>query len=302
MPIKLAFSTVACPEWTLDRVALAAQRLGFASVELRTFGVDSRYFACDPALTDAAKVRRLFAEAGVSICSLATDITFDAPVKPPVIGHLIADQECAVRAAQRAVDIAAGIECPLVRVFGFRLPQSEETGRKRSAGVARVCDRLGKVLDHAAKTGVRIAFENGGSFATSAQVEEVLAHFRSPLLVASYNIAAAQLAGESPTEGATRLCAAGPGALGLLRVKDLKDGRPVVIGTGEIAVRDAVVAAARVTGAGQVPVVFEWDRAWVPDIGEPEFALDHAARTLWQWTSAAAPASAARAPIPASAY
>ena len=63
-----AFSTVACHEWTLDRVALAAQRLGFASVELRTFGVDSRSFACDPALTDAAKVRRLFAEVGVSIC------------------------------------------------------------------------------------------------------------------------------------------------------------------------------------------------------------------------------------------
>jgi sugar phosphate isomerase/epimerase len=294
-----AFSTVACPEWTLDRVALAAQRLGFASVELRTFGVDSRRFACDPALTDSVKVRRLFSEAGVSICSLATDLAFDAQVNPPVIGHLIADQEGTVRAAQRAVDVAAAIECPIVRVFGFRLPQKEETGKRRATGVARVCERLGKVIDHAAKTGVKIAFENGGSFSTSSQVKEILAYFRSPLLVASYNAAAAQQAGENPADGVARLAG---GNLGLLRVKDIKDGRPVVLGTGEIAVRDAVVAAARTTGATPTPVVFEWDRAWVPDIGEPDFALDHAARTLWQWSGASAPAPTAKAPIAASAY
>ncbi|MDP1661944.1 MAG: TIM barrel protein [Phycisphaerales bacterium] len=295
-----AFSTVACPEWTLDRVALAAQRLGFSAVELRTFGVDSRRFACDPALTDAAKVRRLFAEAGVSICSLATDIVFDAPVNPPIIGHLIADQETAVRAAQRAVDLATSIECPFVRVFGFRLSQNEQGGNGRTNGVARICDRLGKVLDHALKTGVKVAFENGGSFATSSQVAEILSHFRSPLLVASYNAAAAQLAGENPAEGVTRLTA--DGGLGLLRVKDIKDGRPVVLGTGEIAVRDAVVTAARTSGSASIPVVFEWDRAWIPDIGEADFALDHAARTLWQWAGSGAPAPAARAPIPASAY
>lgn len=291
-----AFSTVACHEWTLDRVALAAQRLGFGSVELRTFGVDSRAFACDPALTDAAKVRRLFAEAGVSISSLATDIGFDAPVNPPLIGHIIGDQEAAVRAARRAVDLAASIECPLVRVFGFRLPLKEEAGKARAGGVARVTGRLEKVLDHAAKTGVKIAFENGGSFATSTQVKEVLTALRSPLLVASYNTAAAQLAGENPAEGVARL----GGELGLLRVKDIKDGHPVVLGTGEINVRDAVVAATR--SAPNVPIVFEWDRAWIPGIGEPEFALDHAARTLWQWTGSNGPASSAKAPIAATAY
>lgn len=291
-----AFSTVACHEWTLDRVALAAQRLGFAAVELRTFGVDSRAFACDPALTDSAKVRRLFNEAGISVCSLATDVAFDAPVNPPVMGHLIADQEVAVRAARRAVDIAASIECPLVRVFGFRLPQKEESGKKRAGGVARVIDRLGKVVDHASKTGVKIAFENGGSFATSVQVKEVVDAIRSPLFVASYNVAAAQLAGENPAEGVTRL----GNDLALLRVKDIKDGVPVVLGTGEIAVRDAVMAAAK--SAPGTPVVFEWDRAWVPGIGEPEFALDHGARTLWQWTGTGGPASTAKPAIQAAAY
>jgi sugar phosphate isomerase/epimerase len=294
-----AFSTVACREWTLDRVALAAQRLGFGAVELRTFGVDSRAFACDPAMTDAAKVRRLFADAGVSVCSLATGVAFDEVVKPQLVGYVFGDQEVGVRAGRRAVDLAAAIECPIVRVFGFRLQPRENEGKRRASGVARVVSRLAKVVDHASKTGVKIAFENGGSFATSAQVLEVIDEIRSPLLVASYNVAAAQAAGERPAEGVARLAAAG--SLGMLRVKDVNHGRPVVLGTGEIAVRDAVTAAAKVAADG-TPVVFEWDRAWLPDIGEPDFALDHASRTLWQWMGASAPTGAAKSPIVASTY
>ncbi|MFT3685800.1 MAG: sugar phosphate isomerase/epimerase family protein [Phycisphaerales bacterium] len=243
-----AFSTVACREWTLDRVALAAQRLGFGAVELRTFGVDSRAFACDPAMTDAAKVRRLFADAGVSVCSLATGVSFDEVVKPQLLGYVFGDQEVGVRAGRRAVDLAASIECPMVRMFGFRLQPRENEGKRRFAGVARVVARLAKVVEHASKTGVKVAFENGGSFGTSAQMLEVIDEIRSPLLVASYNVAAAQAAGERPVEGVARLAAAG--SLGMLRVKDVHHGRPVVLGTGEVAVRDAVTAAAKVVTGG----------------------------------------------------
>ncbi|MFT3685799.1 MAG: hypothetical protein QM783_12895 [Phycisphaerales bacterium] len=49
-------------------------------------------------------------------------------------------------------------------------------------------------------------------------------------------------------------------------------------------------------------MIFEWDRAWLPDIGDPDFALDHASRTLWQWMGANAPANGAKSPIVASAY
>ena len=292
-----AFSTVACREWTLDRVALAAQRLGFGAVELRTFGVDSRSFACDPAMTDCAKVRRLFTDAGISVCSLATGVAFDGVIKPQLMGYVFGDQEASVRAGRRAIDLAAAVEAPVVRVFGFRLQPREHEGKRRAAGVARVLSRLSKVVEHAAKTGVKVAFENGGSFATSTQVLEIINEVRSPLLVASYNAAAAQAAGERPADGVARL--AGAGSLGMLRVKDTLGGRPVVLGTGEIAVRDAVTAAARWAPDG-TPIVFEWDRAWIPDIGEPDFALDHAARTLWQWMGTGT--LTAKAPLASSAY
>jgi sugar phosphate isomerase/epimerase len=297
--LKPAFSTVACPEWTLDRVANAAGRMGYLGVELRTFDASSRFFANDPALTDPAKVRRLFADAGVSVCSVATDASFDKIVFPPVIGHLLTDEEVQVRKAKRAIDLAAAIDAHFIRVFAFY--QSPMDPHK--ACVARIVERLGKVVDHANKTGVVVVLENGGSFRTAADALEIVAAINSPLLQVCYNAAAASLAGENPAEGAAKLAA--QQELGMLRVKDLRDGSPVPLGTGTIPVQPLIAQLARdaATNPGEPDVwcVYEWDRAWLPEIGEPEFALEHAARTIYQWTARAAPA-VARQPIPASVY
>lgn len=271
--LKPAFSTVACPEWTLDRVALTAQRVGFTGVDLRTFGLNSRQFANDPALTDPAKVRRMFDQVGVAVCCVSTDCHFGDPVVPPVIGHFISDTEVEIRRAQQAIDIAEAIEAPFVRVFGFRVPSEES----RTLAVKRVVERLKKVVDHADKKGVRVVIENGGSFASSQQLADLISDVNSNLLRASYNVLPAFLAGEKPSAGALSL--ASRGYLPMLRVKDVKAGRPTLLGSGDVPVRDAIVATAKLDAW----CIFEWDRAWLKDVGEPEFALDHASRTMWQW-------------------
>jgi sugar phosphate isomerase/epimerase len=328
--LKPAFSTVACPEWTIDRVAMAAGRMGYLGVEFRTFDVSSRRFACDPALTDPAKVRRMLADHGVQACCVSTDASFDNMVIPPVVGHIWTDDEVQVRKARRAIDIAAEIEAPFVRVFGFR--QSAIDSRVNCVG--RIAQRLGKVVDHAVKSGVRVLLENGGTFATSTDALEILAQFETrsdnQLLRVGYNACAAAIAGEDPLEGFLKLQAAGGGGGGgnggvgggggggggggkapLIKIKDVRDGRPVALGTGawggplQALVAEAARASSSSSGGsagwGDIWCVFEWDRAWLPDIGEPEFALDHAARTIYQWMNQATPTQT-RQPIAAGAY
>jgi len=287
--LKPAFSTVACPEWTLDRVALAAGRLGFLGVELRTFDVSSRRFACDPALTDPAKTRRLMADAGVEVCSIATDCFFDALVLPPVIGHVISDTEVEIRRAKRAIDLAAELGAPVVRVYGFRIPGVDS----RKTCVARIADRLRLVVDHADKTGVKLALQNAGSFATVSHAMEIIDAVNHPLLRLSYCVAAGTLAGESPSAALTRLVVAGVDRLAHLRVKDLRDGQPVPLGTGGVPVRAALTAATATLARADSWCIFEWDRAWLPDIGDPDFALEHASRTLYQWLATPAPHNSA---------
>ena len=183
--IKPAFSTVACPDWTHEQVADNARRLGFDAVELRTFGANSSRIACDPAMTSDEKVRDIFRSRGVSILSLATSIAFDEAISPPLVGRIFGDTERSVRAAKRSIDLAVGIECPVVRVFGFEIPARE----RRASAIARIVGRLGDALDHARNTGVKIVIENGGSFSRASELAELLDQVRQPLLGVCYSYA-----------------------------------------------------------------------------------------------------------------
>jgi sugar phosphate isomerase/epimerase len=278
---RIAFSTVACPDWTLDQVAAAAGRWGYDGVELRTLGLGSNGFACDPALTAAEKVRGLFDDAGVAVASLATTLTFDRPVRPKVLGYVVGDHEAPIRQAKRMIDLAAQLECPFVRVFGFEV----QAGATRPITLDLIESRLRMVVDHADKTGVKVALENGGSFPTGADLREILARIDSPLLVASYSPAVAAAAGEEAEAGMAAL----QRRLGLVKIKDMSAGRPALLGTGDSHPERAMRLAA---GAADW-VVYEWDRAFIPDLAEADSVLPEAARVLSGWLAGSAKAAAA---------
>lgn len=287
--LKPAFSTTACPDLPLRDVARLAEDWGYEGVELRTFGDDSRQFACDPALTDPAKTRRLFNERGIEVLSLATSLSFDAPYAgPPVIGRALFDQDRSIREGRRAIDLANSIGCPLVRVFGFKLPQREA----RNSALARISDRLKLVLDHAHRTGVRVALENGGDFARVVDVSALLDACDSPLLGVCYSNAAAILADEDPIAGVStlgeRIIAA--------RVRDVSHGVPCALGEGELQARGFVEALAR--RRLSIPLIFEHDAAWHTDAPAGETVLPEAAKTMFQWLGGSAGSSPANSSGP----
>jgi sugar phosphate isomerase/epimerase len=276
---KAAFSTVACPHWTLARVAAAAAEHGYAGVELRTFGSGSTQFACDPALTSAEKTRTLFGEAGVTIASLATGVAFDEPVRPPVIGRAFGDYERSVREAKYAIELAASIECSLVRVFGFEFPDRES----RKSAMARICDRLRLAVDAARHTGVKLVIENGGSFCHAHDLKEIIQEVDSNLLGASYSMAVAADAGEDPAEGARLLA----DLLWVAKLKDRDaDRHPCPPGDphGTMPCREFLGTLGDMNFGGWV--IFEWDRAWLPGLDVPEVVLPQVARRLFEWSGA----------------
>lgn len=279
--LKPAFSTVACPDWTLRTVAERAVEMGFEAVELRTFGDGSRLFACDPALSSEEKVRGMFMQRGVEVLSLASSVRFDEPVFPPVLGHFLHAREKSVREGKRAVDLAVGIECPLVRVFGFEYPAREA----RNAALARISGRLAMVLDHADKSGVRVVLENGGSFSTSEQMLELMDKVNHPLLGACYGLGAGVMGGEDP---AAAVRALGP-RLWAARVTDIKAGKACELGQGELPVETFVKAliASRFGG----PLVYSFDRAWTQgaigtESSSPEAMLRAASKAIYGWLGA----------------
>ncbi|MCC6321091.1 MAG: sugar phosphate isomerase/epimerase [Phycisphaerales bacterium] len=279
--MKPSFSTVACPEWTLAQVAERAQANGFEAVELRTFGDDSTRFACDPALTGAEKVRRLFGDRGIEILVLATGVAFDEPVLPPVIGYAISDTERSVRAAQHAIDLAVAIECPFVRVFGFEPPANE----KRATAVSRIVKRLRAVADHAHNTGIRVVIENGGAFGRAADLVELVGRCGDPLIGACYNVAIGHEFGDDVASAVEAL----GDRLWVARVKDHRDGTPCPLGEGRVPCERFVRALA--TAGFDGPLVFEWDRAWLANLAPAEEVLLNASARLWTWLGGHVPNS-----------
>lgn len=271
--IKPAFSTVACPEWPLERVAQAAEEHGFEAVELRTFGYGSTQIACEPALTSAEKVRRIFGDLGIEVACLSTGVRLDAPWRMTLPGMGPEAGELAVREAKSAVDLAAQIECPLVRVFGFEFPAKE----RRERALTRIADRLRMVADAANNTGVRLVLENGGSFRRAGEALELVERVGSPLMGVSYSMAVAEQAGEDPAEGVRVL----GDRLWLAKVKDYRGGKACVPGEGEMSCRGFAAALGEAGYDGHL--VFEWDRMWVPGLAAAEDVLPGAARAMYEW-------------------
>jgi sugar phosphate isomerase/epimerase len=270
---KTAFSTVACPDWTLERVADAAGRYGFDGVELRTFGSGSTQFACDPALTASEKIRELFFAAGVQPAIIASSITFDDPITPPYIGRIFGDHERPVRLVKSAIGLAAALGSPYVRVFGFELPRRE----RRSAGIRRIVERLMLSVDAIRNSGVRLLLENGGSFPTARHMQEILERIPSPLLGTAYSIPVATAAGEDPEEGLARLAS----RLWVAKVKDIAaDGTPCPLGDGVLPVMDFIQSLEERGFGGWL--VYEWDRAWIRGLEDPDVILPEAARRIYQ--------------------
>jgi sugar phosphate isomerase/epimerase len=282
--VKPAFSTVACPDWTLERVARFAAEHAFAGVELRSFGDGSTDLACDPALTDGAKVHALFRDAGVAVCGLGTGVSFDAPIVPPVLGRLLPSVDDTVRDGRHLVDVASRSRAGYVRVYGFELGRRES----RRGGLRRICDRLARVCDHARHRDVRVVLENGGSFASAEDLLEITRRVGSPLLEVCYDLAAACSVEDDWEAGVGALAP----ALAAVRVRDARGGEACPPGEGELPV-EAFVRRVAALGGRDVWAVLSWDKLWDTSLADAEHVLPDAVRRLYEWSDAAAHADVA---------
>lgn len=282
--LRIAFSTVACQQWTLERVAAAAADWGYTGVELRSFGEGGGPacdFACDPALTAGPKVRAIFDEMGVQVAGVASGCRFDDPVTPPVIGDLLPGADRSVREGKHLVSVAAGAGAEYLRVYAFQIPKRE----RRHTAIRRICERLYKLCDYARNRELRVVIENGGDFSTAADLVEIIDRVNWPLLRACYDLDAAVAAGDDIEDGVKLLGA----RLHVARVRDRRNEKPCRLGEGELPVREFVRAVE--TSAAEwntTPwVVVTWDRAWIPQLASAESVLLQAATTLLEWSGEA---------------
>jgi len=264
----LAFSTVACPDWEIERVVDRAGEWGYRGVELRSLGAGSTELASDPALSDPAKIRHRFESADLAISCLATSVAL----------HYTKRREAstAMASAKSFVDLAAELGCPRIRCFGYQI----YPGESRSAGVRRLAARFLELAEYAEDNAVEILIENAGSFARSKELWQLCTMAEHPLVGICWNVAYAATVGERPTVSVNLLNTR-------IRAAKLKD-TVVGEGSGYVPIGEGTVECERfvelLRGVGYDGwITVEWDRLWLPSLAPAEDVLPVARERIHDW-------------------
>ena len=271
MSIKLAFSTVACPDWPMEKVVEQAKQIGYEGVEIRTLGAGGSGLASDPALSTVTKTAALFEKAGIKPVCLSTSLAMHYRQRTPA-------HRAAIQLGQD-LELAAALGCRYVRIFGNEV----EPGQNRRTVIQRIASRVKVLADQAAHHGVQILFENAGSFNHAKEWWWLLNILDHPMVGLCWNVANAAAAGESPIVSVPNLHS----RIRLAKVKDISVGE----GAGFVSLGDGTVGIElfikRLLGVGFDGFVsVEWDRLWLPTLASPEQYLPDAYQRLRGWIEA----------------
>jgi sugar phosphate isomerase/epimerase len=271
----IAFSTLGCPKWPWTKVVEQAAALGYAALELR--GIEGEM--------DLTK-RPEFA--GSRADQTLKDLhALDLTISDLGASARMHEADPKVRAAQldegrRFIDLAARLKVPYVRVFPDKVPP----GEARADVIARIVDGLRTLGDHAKGGGVTVILESHGDFTDSPSLSAIFKGAAHPNVAFLWDAHHTAVFGkESPAQTFQALGS-------YVRHTHLKDSRPegtgvryVLTGTGAVPVKETVSVLVKAGYKGYY--CYEWEKAWHPEIEEPEVAFPHYAETMRRYLSEA---------------
>jgi sugar phosphate isomerase/epimerase len=256
--VKIGFSTLGCPGWTLEQAVRAAAEQGYDGIELRL--IDDQTITPDLVSAHKERIRRAFAGSGVELASLGSSVRLS--MSDP---------------AERARNIADGVAfcglarelgAPIIRVFGGKRPD----GVSLEQGIENVAAGLRAIASAAEDAGVKLVLETHDDFAASTAVAAVMARVPSPAVGALWDTHHPYRMGESCSTVWRNLS----GRLIHTHVKDARrkgesDWDLVLLEQGEVPVREAVSTLKTNGWAGYL--VVEWEKKWHMEIPDPEVAF-----------------------------
>jgi sugar phosphate isomerase/epimerase len=269
--LPIAFSTLGCPAWPLDKVLDFAGQHGFAAVELR--GLEGNLdLPSHPAFSPAriAQTKRDIAAHGLKIACVSSSSSMHE-ADPAKRANVLND-------AQRSIDLAVALEAPYIRVFG-NSSDSEKHALPDQDLKARVATGLHQLGEYASTTQVIVLLESHDDFTSSAILEEVFRQANSEHVGLLWDAYHTYTAGNEDPESSVK-------KLGRwihhTHLKDATgsgtDRHYVLTGQGNIPIKRQIAALHSWGYTGYY--CFEWEKLWHPDLQDPEIAFADYARVM----------------------
>ena len=266
MSMRVSFSTLACPDWTMPQIIAMAVREGYDGIELRFVqGEDSLWKLPIFSGNELASTKRTLEDRALNISCLDTSCRFHSPDA--------AERGRWITEGKRMADLAAELGAPGLRVFGDTI----QPGADRASTQSWISESIRELAEITAERGIEVWIENHGDFAGAADTAAILQQAASPKAGVVWDPANSFTATkEQPADGAARLRA-------VIRHVHIKDLRPdgdswkcVLPGEGAFPLLDLKAALQDLQYDRFLS--FEWEKKWHPEIADAEIALPHFAR------------------------
>jgi sugar phosphate isomerase/epimerase len=264
--MKVSFSTLACPDWTMPQIIAMAEGERYDGIELRFVeGEDSLWKLPVFSGKELASTKRAVADHALTISCLDTSCRFHSPD--------VAERRRWIAEGKRMADLAAELGVPGLRVFGDTI----QPGADRASTQSWIAESMRELAEITAATGVEIWIENHGDFAGAAETAAILQQAASPKVGVVWDPGNSFVATqERPAAGAAQLGT----AIRHVHVKDFRrdhDGWNFVLpGEGDFPLHELKAALE------DLPydrfLAFELEKKWHPEIADADIALPHFAR------------------------
>ena len=270
--LPIGFSTLGCPSWDWLKILDFAQQNGFAAVELRglqgTMDLPSRP---EFGATRLEQSKKEIADRRLQISCVSSSANLHTAGKEHA--EQLAD-------ARRFIDLASLLAAPYVRVFGNKLIGP------RAPALEHIAASLRELGDYAGPKSVTVLLESHGDFTDATTLREILETAGSSHVGLLWDAHNTFVDGkEAPAVSVSQLAK-------YIRHTHLKDSRMeggeahyVLTGRGGVPVKRQVELLVAAGYAGYYS--FEWEKAWHPEIEEPEVAIADFSRVVTRYLQAA---------------
>jgi sugar phosphate isomerase/epimerase len=274
MTVKLSFSTLACPDWTMQQTISIASAAAYDGIELRFIENQDSLWKLPAFRGNGLTVtKRALSDHGLAICCVDTSCRFHSP-----------DANERARwgeEGERMAELAADLGAPGIRVFGDTI----QTGADRASTRMWIAESVQQLADSIAATGVEVWLETHGDFAGASETLAILAEADAAGIGVVWDPANCFLEfKEPPGKGAAILGA----SIRHMHIKDVLQNQngwtPVLTGEGNFPLSEVRAALCQIDYNAFVS--FEWEKKWHQEIPDASIALSHFARWFREnWVS-----------------
>lgn len=268
--MKLAYSTLGCPGWSVEKAVQAVTKYGYEAIEWRL--ADGEVLTSQTSTEVKARLIEATKQAGLFVACLDTSCSF--------VKATDEERRQTVQEAKAMIDLAAELGAPYIRVFGGKIP----AGRTREEMLGPSGQALGEAARYGKTKGVTVLLETHDDWAASPDSLDLIraAGPEAPVNIL-WDVHHPYRVGETPFKTITNLL--NGGVISHVHIKDARrdDNDPTgwhltLLEEGEVPVREIVTLLQEAGYDGYLSV--EWEKKWHPEIEEPEVALPEYADLL----------------------